>query len=192
MSSRETVRAGRRNRRRGAKGRRHVDARSRARTASSTGEGLASADRSGTAARVGAVRRRSESRRRRAGEALDRRDAARPSVSESSVTRAEAPRLLEYSWGENDMRWELEPLARRHAPHALAQHRSQVRGDGRGGLAHLLRRARPVPGRSPHRPHRRRRRDEVRLATPERRVRQAVRHRSGEPHLHQRDRRKSS
>ena len=34
-----------------------------------------------------------------------------PQVSETSVTRAEAPRLLEYNWGENDMRWELEPLA---------------------------------------------------------------------------------
>jgi uncharacterized protein YndB with AHSA1/START domain len=33
-----------------------------------------------------------------------------PQVSESSVTRAEAPRLLEYSWGGNDIRWELEPL----------------------------------------------------------------------------------
>jgi uncharacterized protein YndB with AHSA1/START domain len=33
-----------------------------------------------------------------------------PQVSESTVTRAEAPRLLEYRWGENDMRWELEPL----------------------------------------------------------------------------------
>jgi uncharacterized protein YndB with AHSA1/START domain len=34
-----------------------------------------------------------------------------PQVSASSVKRAEAPRLLEYRWGENDMRWELEPLA---------------------------------------------------------------------------------
>jgi uncharacterized protein YndB with AHSA1/START domain len=33
-----------------------------------------------------------------------------PRVSESNVTRAEAPRLLEYRWGENDMRWELEPM----------------------------------------------------------------------------------
>ncbi|HZS84939.1 MAG TPA: SRPBCC family protein [Stellaceae bacterium] len=33
-----------------------------------------------------------------------------PQVSETSVTRAEAPRLLEYSWGGNDMRWALEPL----------------------------------------------------------------------------------
>jgi len=34
-----------------------------------------------------------------------------PQVSESSVKRAEAPTLLEYSWGGNDLRWELEPLA---------------------------------------------------------------------------------
>jgi len=34
-----------------------------------------------------------------------------PQVSESTVKRAEAPRLLEYGWGENAMRWELEPLA---------------------------------------------------------------------------------
>jgi uncharacterized protein YndB with AHSA1/START domain len=31
-------------------------------------------------------------------------------VSETSVTRAEAPRLLEYSWGGNDIRWELQSL----------------------------------------------------------------------------------
>jgi uncharacterized protein YndB with AHSA1/START domain len=33
-----------------------------------------------------------------------------PVVSESRVTRAEAPKLLEYSWGDNEMRWQLEPL----------------------------------------------------------------------------------
>jgi uncharacterized protein YndB with AHSA1/START domain len=33
-----------------------------------------------------------------------------PMVSESAVKRAEAPRLLEHSWGDNEMRWELEPL----------------------------------------------------------------------------------
>ena len=32
-------------------------------------------------------------------------------VSEMSVKRAEAPRVLEYDWGGNDMRWELEPMA---------------------------------------------------------------------------------
>ena len=32
-------------------------------------------------------------------------------VTETTVTRAEAPRLLEYTWGGNDMRWELEARA---------------------------------------------------------------------------------
>ncbi len=34
-----------------------------------------------------------------------------PQVTAGSVKRVEPPRLLEYSWGANDMRWELEPLA---------------------------------------------------------------------------------
>jgi uncharacterized protein YndB with AHSA1/START domain len=34
-----------------------------------------------------------------------------PQVSETMVTRAEAPRLLEYSWGGNDLRWQLEPVS---------------------------------------------------------------------------------
>jgi uncharacterized protein YndB with AHSA1/START domain len=34
-----------------------------------------------------------------------------PHVTETKVTRAEAPKLLEYTWGGNDMRWELEPSA---------------------------------------------------------------------------------
>ena len=33
-----------------------------------------------------------------------------PQVSETTVKRAEAPRLLEYSWGGGDLRWELEPI----------------------------------------------------------------------------------
>ncbi len=33
-----------------------------------------------------------------------------PQVSETTVARAEAPRLLEYAWGGNALRWELEPL----------------------------------------------------------------------------------
>jgi uncharacterized protein YndB with AHSA1/START domain len=37
--------------------------------------------------------------------------APKPQVFDTAVTRAEAPRLLEYSWGESDLRWELEPLA---------------------------------------------------------------------------------
>ena len=31
-----------------------------------------------------------------------------PHVSETKVTRADAPKVLEYGWGGNDMRWELE------------------------------------------------------------------------------------
>src|SRR5499425_3259406 len=34
----------------------------------------------------------------------------KPQVSETTVNRAEAPRLLEFSWGGGDLKWELEPL----------------------------------------------------------------------------------
>lgn len=33
-----------------------------------------------------------------------------PQISETQVTRADAPNLLEYRWGDNDMRWQLELL----------------------------------------------------------------------------------
>jgi uncharacterized protein YndB with AHSA1/START domain len=33
----------------------------------------------------------------------------KPQVSETRVTRADAPKVLEYNWGGNDIRWELEP-----------------------------------------------------------------------------------
>jgi uncharacterized protein YndB with AHSA1/START domain len=33
-----------------------------------------------------------------------------PQVSETKVTRADAPKVLEYNWGAQDIRWELEPL----------------------------------------------------------------------------------
>ena len=33
-----------------------------------------------------------------------------PHTTETTVTRADAPKALEYKWGGNDMRWELEPL----------------------------------------------------------------------------------
>ena len=35
-----------------------------------------------------------------------------PHITETTVTRADAPKALEYKWGGNDMRWELEPLGR--------------------------------------------------------------------------------
>lgn len=34
---------------------------------------------------------------------------ATPMTSETRVTRAEAPKLLEYRWGGNEIRWQLEP-----------------------------------------------------------------------------------
>lgn len=33
-----------------------------------------------------------------------------PQISETQVTRAEAPHLLEYRWGDNNIQWKLEPL----------------------------------------------------------------------------------
>jgi uncharacterized protein YndB with AHSA1/START domain len=33
-----------------------------------------------------------------------------PHVTETKVTRADPPKSLEYTWGGNDMRWELEPV----------------------------------------------------------------------------------
>lgn len=35
--------------------------------------------------------------------------APRPHVTENHVTRAEPPRVLEFNWGEQALRWELEP-----------------------------------------------------------------------------------
>jgi uncharacterized protein YndB with AHSA1/START domain len=34
----------------------------------------------------------------------------KPQTAQSQVTRAEAPRLLEYQWGDKPLRWELEPV----------------------------------------------------------------------------------
>ena len=33
-----------------------------------------------------------------------------PHVTEARVKRADAPKVLEFNWGEQDLRWELEPL----------------------------------------------------------------------------------
>ena len=33
-----------------------------------------------------------------------------PVISQARVTRAEPPRLLEYRWGDQDLRWQLEPI----------------------------------------------------------------------------------
>lgn len=33
-----------------------------------------------------------------------------PQVTETTIKRAESPKLLEYSWGGNDLRWQLEAI----------------------------------------------------------------------------------
>jgi len=35
--------------------------------------------------------------------------APKPHVTETTVTRADAPKTLEYNWGQFDVRWQLEP-----------------------------------------------------------------------------------
>ena len=37
--------------------------------------------------------------------------APKPMVSETHIKRADAPRLLEFNWGGQDLRWELEPIS---------------------------------------------------------------------------------
>ena len=37
--------------------------------------------------------------------------APKPHVTENRVKRADAPRVLEFEWGGQDIRWELEPIA---------------------------------------------------------------------------------
>ena len=37
--------------------------------------------------------------------------APKPHVTETKVTRADAPKLLEFNWGGQDIRWQLEPIA---------------------------------------------------------------------------------
>lgn len=36
--------------------------------------------------------------------------APQPHVTQTTITRADAPRLLEFNWGGQDLRWQLEPL----------------------------------------------------------------------------------
>ncbi|EDT10037.1 SRPBCC family protein [Paraburkholderia graminis] len=98
-----------------------------------------------------------------------------PQVSETQVTRADAPNLLEYRWGENDLRWQLESLGdgtRLTLWHNIDRKFISM---GAAGLAHMPRRARPFPrGRSAG-TYRRRRCDEFRMAASEYRIREAIR-----------------
>ena len=99
-----------------------------------------------------------------------------PQVSETTVTRADAPKVLEYNWGGYDIRWELEAFGGGTRLTLWTQHRSPLHLDGCCRVAHLFRCSGSPSQRNSHRPHRRPRGDEVRrLAAIERRVRQAVR-----------------
>src|SRR5713101_7678891 len=92
-----------------------------------------------------------------------------PTPLETKVTRADAPKVLEYG----DIRWELEAFGG-GAPDAVAQHRSTLHLVGRRGLAHLFRCSRSPSERNSHRPNGRRGGDEVRkLAEIKRGVRKA-------------------
>ncbi len=129
------------------------------------GDGLGRADRSGTAPRMGAVRRRSQPRHHRAGDAFDRGLAHAAGLGVEGHARAQAPRLLEFSWGANDMRWELEPLAggtRLTLWHNIGRRFVAMGAAGWHICFDVLDR---FAGGPPDRPHRRRRCDEVRLAS---------------------------
>ena len=140
------------------KERREVDAHSRQRAAPPAGKSLAGADRPGASARVGALWGRpelgcgwsfSEAHLGGNGECFrNKGDAGR---------RSQAARIFGHPVG-------VGADGQRHAPDAVAQHRSPVHLQGRGGLAHLLRCAGSPSRRSAHWTHRRPRRHEVRAA----------------------------
>ena len=58
---------------------------------------------------MGAVRRRPQPVPGWPGQALDGRNADPPDLGDPRHARRR-PKLLEYKWGDNDIRWELEPL----------------------------------------------------------------------------------
>ncbi len=99
-----------------------------------------------------------------------------PRVTETRVTRADAPKALEYNWGGFDMRWELEAFGggTRLTLWTNIGHRFIAMGAAGWHICfdvldHLL-------SGTPDRPHGWPRRHEVRrLAAAERGVRQAVR-----------------
>src|SRR5947207_10116742 len=73
-----------------------------------------------------------------------------PHVTETHVKRADAPRALEYSWGGNDIRWELEPLGgggtRLTLWHDIDRNFISVGGAGWHIRFHVL--ARPLAGQA--------------------------------------------
>jgi len=85
-----------------------------------------------------------------------------PHVTETTVTRAEAPRVLEYNWGGFDMRWQLEAVGGGTRLTLWTNIASPLHLDGGCRVAHLPRCSGSPAQRHPHRPHRWSRCDEVR------------------------------
>ena len=101
-----------------------------------------------------------------------------PNVTETTVTRAEAPKVLEYNWGGQEMRWELEALdggTRLKLWHNIDRRYISM-GAARWHIClDVLDR---LSERNTHRADRGGRGDEVRMAAAERGVREAVRRRN--------------
>ncbi len=106
--------------------------------------------------------------------------APKPTVSEATVTRADAPNLLEYNWGDFDMRWQLEASGGGTRLTLWTNIGHRFIAMGAAGWQHLFRCSGSPAQRNSHRPHRRPRRAEVRLAAAARGVRQAVRYRNAQ------------
>ena len=87
-----------------------------------------------------------------------------PQVSETTVTRADAPKVLEYNWGGSDIRWELEALGggtRLTLWHNIDRRYISMGAAGWHICFDVLDR---LLAGDADRPHRRRRRHEVRAA----------------------------
>ena len=93
----------------GAKGRRAVDAGSRQRAAPSAGKSVGGDHRPAHLREWAPFDADQNLGKAGATVKLTTVGAPAPNVSETTITRADAPRLLEYNWGGGDMRWELEP-----------------------------------------------------------------------------------
>jgi hypothetical protein len=76
-----------------------------------------------------------------------------PRVTETTVTRADAPKLLEVQVGWLRYAVGARRLWCRYAPDAVDQHRSPLHRNGRCRVAHLFRCSGSPSQRNSHRPH---------------------------------------
>ena len=85
-----------------------MDTHSHQRTAPLAGKSLAGAYRSSASARVAPFEADGSLGTVGTTVKLTTVGAPTPQVSETRVARADAPKVLEYNWGDHDIRWELE------------------------------------------------------------------------------------